>query len=249
MQLSIIIPAYNEEKLLPKSIPKIQEAAEKAFDKEYAWEIILCDNASTDQTLAIARNFGLKVVSEFEHRIAKVRNTGAKSAQGDILLFIDADTYPDVSLLKELKAQISNTNFLGAGARIHIQGGSLWGKLRMERLNPLMKTFGYSWGAFLACRRDTFEAIGGFNEDLYALEEIDFVRRLKKYGRKQGLRFFMLEGKFSSYGRKDELGIRAFIRLFISNTAAVIFLLLHSILPKGWRPKANKKLFGFWYAR
>lgn len=119
----------------------------------------------------------------------------------------------------------------------------------MERLNPFMRLFSYTWGAFVLCRRDVFEEVGGFSEDLFALEEIEFVRRLKKAGKRKGLKFYMLKTPLITAGRKDELSLKAIAQLFFSHSLAVIFLLLHLILPTSLRPKGNSGLFRFWYGR
>lgn len=221
----------------------------EVFGDDFLWELILADNASTDDTARIAKDLGAKLVQESIHQISRVRNTGASIAEGKFLLFIDADSYPPIELLGEAKKILRMKNSLGAGTTVDVRGGRMWSKLQMERLNPFMRLFSYTWGAFVLCRRDVFEEIGGFSEDLFALEEIEFVRRLKKAGRKKKLKFHMLKTPLVTTGRKDELGFKAVIQLFISHSLAVIFLLLHLILPKSLRPKGKSDLFRFWYGR
>lgn len=247
MQLSIIIPAFNEEKYIAHTIDRVKAAVKEAFEVGYAWELILCDNNSTDATVKIATDAGAKVVHEPVHQISKVRNRGASIAKGKFLLFIDADSYPSTRLIAELKEKMDLANCLGCGTNIEVVDGSMWNKLRMERLNPLMKGFNYAWGAFVLCHKEIFREIGGFSEDLFALEEIDFVRRLKKCGRKYGLKFHQLKTPVYTSGRKDELSLRSIFTLFISNSLAVLFLIQHSFLPKKWRIKGNSRFFGFWY--
>ena len=249
MDLSVIIPAFNEEKLIGESIERIQTGIGEVFEDGFKWELILVDNASTDNTASIAKELGAEVVLESIHQISRVRNAGARIATGRFLLFIDADSYPPIELLKEVEENLTVKNLLGAGTTVDVQGGRRWSKLQMERLNPFMRLFSYTWGAFILCRRDVFEEVGGFSEDLFALEEIEFVRRLIKSGRKKGLKFHMLKTALITAGRKDELSLKAIAQLFISHSLAVIFLLLHLILPKFLRPKGNRGLFRFWYGR
>ncbi|MDW3649217.1 MAG: glycosyltransferase [Bacteroidia bacterium] len=249
MDLSIIIPAFNEEKLIADTIERIQSGMQEVFEENFDWELILADNASTDDSAKIAKALGAKVVLEPIHQISRVRNRGASIAQGTYFLFVDADSYPQKELLLEVKENITLKNSVGAGTTIDVQGGRLWSKLQMERLNPFMRLFSYTWGAFVLCRRDIFEEIGGFSEDLFALEEIEFVRRLKKAARKKGLKFYMLKTPLFTAGRKDELSLKAILQLFFSHSLAVIFLLLHIILPRSLRPKAKSSLFSFWYGR
>jgi len=81
VKISVIVPAFNEEKLLGASLAGIQ-AASRAFTR-LAWEfeLIVCDNNSADQTAAIARAAGATVIFEPFNQIARARNTGA-SARG-----------------------------------------------------------------------------------------------------------------------------------------------------------------------
>jgi glycosyltransferase involved in cell wall biosynthesis len=86
-----VIPAYNEEKLLPLLLETV-ERARGAYDRgPGAVEVIVADNDSSDATAAIAAGFGCRVVSVLPHVIGAVRNGGAAVARGEILAFIDAD--------------------------------------------------------------------------------------------------------------------------------------------------------------
>ena len=114
----------------------------------FAWELILADNDSTDDTAKIAKGLGAKVVKESKRQISRVRNAGASIAEGKFLLFIDADSYPPIDLLLEVKENLTLKNSLGAGTTVDVQGGRLWNKLQMERLNPFMRLFSYTWGGF-----------------------------------------------------------------------------------------------------
>ena len=93
MKNSIIVPALNEEKMLASSLAAIREEA-KAFEGVADWELIVCDNNSTDRTAEIARAAGAHVVFEPVNQISRARNRGASVATGDWLIFIDADSFP-----------------------------------------------------------------------------------------------------------------------------------------------------------
>src|SRR5262245_54297804 len=88
MNLSVIIPAYNEEKYLSGTL----EAATVALLSMPDAEVIVVDNQSTDSTREIAESFGATIVDEAVHNIARVRNTGSVAATGEVLVFLDADT-------------------------------------------------------------------------------------------------------------------------------------------------------------
>ena len=99
MKISIIIPAYNEENNLLVNLPKIKNSFESNNFSNF--EFIVCDNNSTDNTSKIANDFGAKVVFEPINQISRARNTGAKSASGDWLVFIDADSWPSKYLIQD----------------------------------------------------------------------------------------------------------------------------------------------------
>src|SRR3954468_6813980 len=94
MKVSIVVPAYNEEKMLPRSLNAIRQAT-RAFT-EIGWEskIVVCDNNSTDRTAQIAAENGAEVVFEPINQIARARNRGAAGACGEWLIFVDADSFP-----------------------------------------------------------------------------------------------------------------------------------------------------------
>ncbi|MBX2873066.1 MAG: glycosyltransferase [Saprospiraceae bacterium] len=250
MQLSIIIPAYNEAAILPDTIANIREALASSKWSDKPCEIILCDNSSTDDTQQVAEQLGIQVVPEAERQISKARNTGAQQAQGQWLLFIDADTYPTAALMNDLWNTIQKGYYVGIGTTIKVQGGSKWNQLRMERLNPLMRWLNWCGGAFILCEKEAFEKIGGFSTDLYALEEIEFVIRLRRYARSVDSKFTVLyKHPAITSGRKGENTFSSFFTVTFSTTLSIIWLFLHLLLPKAIRFKGNPKFLGFWYNR
>src|SRR5262245_15720711 len=87
--ISFIIPAYNEEQLLGRTLKAIDQAARPLGEPV---EVIVADDASTDHTAAIAQEHGALVVSVKYRQIAATRNAGARGANGEMLVFVDADT-------------------------------------------------------------------------------------------------------------------------------------------------------------
>ncbi len=83
MKLSIIIPAYNEAKLIGNSIQKIRQAMDENPVPDFSYEIIVCNNNSTDNTEAICKELNVTTIFEKVNMIAKTRNTGASIANGD----------------------------------------------------------------------------------------------------------------------------------------------------------------------
>ena len=245
MFLSIIIPAYNEEKYLPETILNLHQIFQSAA---FSWELIVCDNNSSDQTSSIAKKMSAKVIHEPMNQISRARNTGASLAQGEWLLFLDADTHPCTELINNMLEIIWSGKYLGCGATLQIVGGTLFNKLRLERVNLIFRLLNLSGGAFLLCSRRAFEAIDGFSHDLFAYEEVDFVRRLKKYGKTQGKKFVVLsQHPVKTSGRKGELNVPSIVRLILSNIAGLLLFFLHFILPKKWIRKIGPGLLGYWY--
>src|SRR5215470_3269281 len=105
MKISVIVPAYDEEQYLPETLGRIGKALSIA---ECPSEIIVVDNNSHDGTKRIAESYGAKVFLEIEHNIAKVRNTGAKNSNGEVLIFIDADTLVPETLFQQIAAAVEN---------------------------------------------------------------------------------------------------------------------------------------------
>lgn len=248
MHVSVIVPAYNEANVLRQTLTRIYQAIEFNRNEATAWDLIVCDNNSSDETAVIAREHGATVVFEPINQISRARNAGAAVAKGTWLLFIDADSYPTPHLLADSLEVIRDGRFIGCGTTVLVEGGTLFNKLRMERLNPLFRLFNWSGGAFLLVEQAAFAALGGFSTDLYAYEEVDLVIRLKRYGRKQNKQFTVLHRHpVITSGRKGEIGFISLGRLFLSNFLAVILFGLHYLLPGAIVRKLGSRLLGYWY--
>lgn len=179
--ISIIVPAFNEEKLLAGSLQAVKTAAAQAFTPAgLAWELVVCDNNSSDCTAEIARAEGATVVFEPVNQIGRARNTGAAAASGRWLLFIDADSQPSRELLADTAELTRRPDVLLAGATIALDEGTLLFRLacgvwnRMSRLRRLVA------GSFILVRAAPFREVGGFDLRFFAGEEIDLALRLQK---------------------------------------------------------------------
>lgn len=183
MKLSVIVPAFNEEILLLETIGCI-----RAGVSALAWpvELIVCDNNSADRTAEIARGAGATVVFEPVNQIARARNAGAACASGDWLIFIDADTCPSAALFTEMALHIESGNCLAGGSTIALEGADWAVRLAVSLWNRMSRMTRWAAGAFIFCEAAAFREIGGFNEEFYASEEIDFSRRMKKHARRRG---------------------------------------------------------------
>ena len=180
MKVSVVIPAFNEEGLLAGSLAAIRQAM-GAFDDA---ELIVCDNNSTDRTAEIARSAGAKVVFEPVNQIARARNTGAAAASGDWLLFVDADSYPTTELFEDAKAAMAS-GCLAGGATVAVESADRTLRFWIAAWNFLSRRVRWAAGSFIFCEAAAFRRLGGFSQELYAGEEIDLFRRLKRLAREQ----------------------------------------------------------------
>ena len=177
--VTLIIPAYNEERLLGRTIASIHAAAR---DLAQPYEVIVVDDRSTDGTAAIARAFGARVVPVEFRQIARTRNAGAKAATGQTLIFVDADTIVPATTVRAALEALER-GAAGGGATILIDGHvPLWARLLLPVFFHLLRVGRLAAGCYVFCSRTAFDAVGGFDERLYAAEELAFSRALKRSG-------------------------------------------------------------------
>ena len=193
-RLSFIIPAYNEEFELPRSIQAIRDAAGKTGDD---YEIVVVDDGSTDATARIGKEHGATLVQIQRRHIAAARNAGAKAARGEILFFVDADTRIDQAHIAHAVAALE-AGCSGGSARVAVDGTiPLWGRIFVRVFSLLYFANNLGAGAFLFTTRKNFDAVGGFDERLFIGEEVYFSLALKKIGR-----FKLLPTPIVTSGRK-----------------------------------------------
>ena len=204
MKLSVVVPAFNEERLLPETLHHVRAGLESLRRPGFSGELIVCDNNSTDRTAEIARAAGALVVFEPVNQIARARNSGAKAASGEWLLFVDADSSPAPELFLDMLEAIETGRCVGGGATIALPGAAAAVRAWVGAWNALSRTARWAAGSFLFSETAAFRAVGGFSEALYAAEEIDFSRRLK--ARFPDRRFVILHRHpLVTSGRKAEL--------------------------------------------
>jgi glycosyltransferase involved in cell wall biosynthesis len=226
--LSFIVPAYNEEFELARSLAATRTAAE-ATGEEY--EIIVVDDGSTDATAAIAQRSGATLVQIQRRQIAAARNAGAKVARGKILFFVDADTQISPVHATEAIAAL-NAGFSGGSAQIRTDGIiPLWARIFIRLFTFVYFGNNLGAGAFLFTTRENFERIGRFDEKLFIGEEVFFSLALKKLGR-----FKILRSPILTSGRK--------LRMY---SARQILSRSAWILSRGMRAAHSRKNLELWY--
>lgn len=192
MKISIIIPAFNEERLLGASLAQIKTAAGAFTRRGWEVELIVCDNNSTDRTAEIARAAGAVVVFEPVNQIARARNCGALAAGGDWLVFVDADSHPSAELLADVAQQILSGRCLAGGATIRIDTRDWTARALTWVWNCASRMRKLLAGSFIFCDAAAFRTIGGFSDKLFAGEELELTQRLRKYARLAGKHIVIL---------------------------------------------------------
>jgi glycosyltransferase involved in cell wall biosynthesis len=185
VKVSIVVPAFNEERILSESLSSIRAAAEAFTARGWAAELIVCDNNSTDRTAEIARAAGAVVVFEPVNQISRARNAGASRASGDWLVFVDADSHPTAALLADAADAIAGGRALAGGSTLAVNGARLPVRLVIRTWNGISRINRWAAGSFIFCEAAAFRASGGFSHELFASEEIDLFRRLKRIARRR----------------------------------------------------------------
>ncbi len=198
--LSIIIPTLNEEDYLPLLL----ESIKKQDFNDY--EIIVADAGSKDKTLEIAKKYGCKVI--VGGLPPKARNNGAEVAKGDILLFLDADTVLiDHFLAKSLKEfnfrELDIASFCLIPYPEKKLSYFLLNTFYNKVIMTLEKILPYASGAAMLIRKETFEKINGYDEDIKLAEDHDLGRRaakIAKYGVMRSVKVLVSDRRFKKDG-------------------------------------------------
>lgn len=237
MHLSIVIPAFNEAHLIERCLQSVAVSIAADQASSFTSEIIVVDNNSTDNTAELARQAGARVVFEPINQIGRARNAGAAQAIGEWLLFLDADSLLSPQLLADIVRVIESGKYVGCGSTLQMDGLPWWANVTLLLWTGTSILFRWAAGALIVCRRDAFQEVCGFDQDLYALDEIRLSKQLKQWGRRHGLQFTILTGHpLETSSRKVSLYSGREI-------AAQIFRIF--ILPK--KTLQDKKHLSVWY--
>ncbi len=192
MKISVIIPAFNEERLIGETLRQVTASLAAFVSRGWETETIVCDNNSTDRTAELARAGGARVVFEPVNQIARARNCGAAAASGDWLVFVDADSHPSAGLFADVAEQIESGRCLAGGCTVRLEGNYILAGLISQLWNVISRVWRLMAGSFIFCEATAFRELGGFSNDLFAAEEIDLSQRLKGLARNRRKRIVIL---------------------------------------------------------
>lgn len=184
MTVSVVIPAYNEEKYLPKTFTSI-----KKMDRQPD-EVIVVNAQSEDKTADIAKSFGAKIVTVDRRSIGYSRQKGLEAASGDIVAFTDADTILPTNWLSTIVHHLEKDRVVGVFGGFRVPDGPWWYRFYINIVQPFTNTLMYAifkipfaTGQNMAFYRKNALSAGGFPVDFKIAEDIEIARRVMSTGR------------------------------------------------------------------
>jgi glycosyltransferase involved in cell wall biosynthesis len=178
--ISFVLPAHNEEELLGETLRAIRAAADAVSEP---YELVVVDDASSDRTGDIALAHGARLARVEYRQISRTRNAGARAANGDRFIFVDADTIISERTLRAALAAM-DAGAVAGGATLRMDGRVpvyIHGLLAVTA--AVMRRKNWIAGCYVFCTREAFQAAGGFDESLFATEEIAFSKAVQQIGR------------------------------------------------------------------
>jgi len=239
VKLSLIIPTFQEEKLIEEQLKRFKPE----IRNKYNFELIVSDGGSTDKTVEIAKKYSDKIIlhdSSKRQTIAAGRNNGASIASGDVLIFLNADSYPadlDKFFSEILKWANDKSGNCGAIA-CYVSGFPSEIRFKDKVFYFLHNQYvaflnfiglGMGRGECQIVRRNVFEQVGGYNSEIVAGEDFDLYRRINKIAKVKFCRnIVVLEStrRFRKYGY--------FKTLLYWGLNAVTVMLFNKSITKEW---------------
>ena len=183
--ISVVIPAYNEEKYLASCLESLKN---QNYPKE-KYEVIVVDNNSTDKTPQIARDFGARIVGCQVQGVAAARQVGGQAVFGEIIAGTDADTMLPVTWLKDINSYFQDKSIVAISGSATFSSTGSFNKLLARVGFPLiMRTMFFLGkkalnGFNFAIRKDVFDKIGGFDPEMLSAEDVDLGIKASKKGK------------------------------------------------------------------
>lgn len=178
MQISVIMPTFNEEATIEKTLDAIVRLVNVD-------ELVIVDGGSSDRTVEIIENYPLKkpfkLIKFGTANRGRQLHEGTLHASHEIFWFLHADTRPAQGCAREIKKYMNHDSIVGGNFQVLYDGGSRWARFMMW-LHPQLQATGLVYGdSAIFARRLVYEKIGGY-KPLPILEDVDFAKRLRKRG-------------------------------------------------------------------
>ena len=225
MQLSVIIPVRNEERVIGRTIRHIQRNSRGKLA-----EILVVDGGSADDTVGQAKAAGARVVVSPEAGRGAQLHYGAGQSVGDVLYFVHADTLPPATFPEDIEAalhagwDLGNFQYDFDSDRFLLRINAFFTRFRWFFTQGGDRTF------FI--RRSTYFEIGGYDPGHVVMEDYEFLRRARRTGHP----FVMLSAKCLVSARKYEKN--SWLRVQIAN------LIVYNLWAWGYeKPRKLRKLY------
>ena len=216
--ISIIIPTLNEEKYLPKLLGCIRKQTYKDY------EIIVADANSKDKTKKIAKKHGCRIVAGGNHPGIS-RNCGAKVANSEILLFLDADSCIDKTYLENSVSDFEKRKLDVAGTSLYPLSDAFIDRVFLGIFNlwAYSTQFFYpnACGTGIFCRKWLHKKINGFDETIKLSEDMDYVKRCGKLGKFRILKKIRVFYSMRRYDKEGRFNVA--LKLFLSALYRIFF--------------------------
>ncbi len=226
IQVSVVIPAFNEEKYIGDTLNSLLKSEQQTH---ITYEVILVDNNSSDKTQEVAQKFAtgmnLRIIKEFSQGRGAARSRGFLEAKGDIILSADADTIFHKNWIEELTRSIKG-DVVAVSTSCKIVDSSSLNNAAFNFIQPILMIlyrifFGHFWlsGFSFGILKSVYEKSGGFDPSLQGQEDIDLSFRVAKLGK---IKFINKPVIFS--GRRFKKGILLGLLEYVKNFLEVFVL-------------------------
>ena len=184
MKLSIVIPVKNDAGGIDACLQSIYSSSIDTLE----FEVVVVDNGSTDNTVAVATRYGANVVKAPDVTVATLRNMGAKKSSGDVIAFIDADCTVSQDWFQNVARYLNDRSVICFGSPPSIPENPTWvqsGWFQVRKKSSADgDAFPIEWleSMNLFVRSDIFRKVGGFDETMITCEDYDLCMRLQEHG-------------------------------------------------------------------
>lgn len=188
MKTTVVVPTFNEEYFLPKTLESL-----KRLDLQPD-EILVVDSNSSDKTRDVAKKYGAKVVIEKARGIGLARQRGLEAATGDFVAFTDADTVVPHDWLTKIVTALQKPDTVGVYGGVNVEYGWLPYRIYLKFTIPILlelhQLFGLPMppGQNMAMWKEAAIKAGGYPTHFKIGEDIEMARRLAKIGKVAYLR-------------------------------------------------------------
>lgn len=204
--ISIVIPAHNEEEFLPATLEALRHQTYRHF------ETIVVTNGCTDRTADVVRGKCDQLYELDDRGLGPARNLGAAKARGNLLLFLDADTILEPSALHTISRKFKRHHSAGTLRGMPDRAKSSYKMIYFLKNFVHMTHAHHGSSGVILCWKDHFDAVGGFDNELYLRENSDLMKKLRQFG---SYRYISDTPAITSMRRYEKTGTNEMVLLWL----------------------------------